>query len=368
MLLKLLWLLQPTAWACAGLYHDEDSLAESDAQEVIFSQTPDGVRTAYRVEYDGDADDFGWLIPIFGEFSSLEEADEAEFDDLRAWSQPTVSRRYGSDSGGDDGGRGCRGGAKSGGLEEDRANFSDTGSDNGVTVVAEGFTGAYAYQVLSATDSDAFLGWLDENGWTGGGTEPAITAYVEAGGVQFVALRLTDVGGQTPPEGRQLPPVAITTAGDALRFPSTMARYGMASRQHTVVYVRGDGQAEAVDPWTASPLGELHGSLDDDPAQLYLDALWDVAGEQPGWGLIFSGPAPEGDGWLTRFETYAGRDAHTSDALFTLTSTETRANTLIVLEEGHSERRSGASAVWLLGLGLGVGLGVGRRHRHRHAT
>ena len=354
-------LLQGAAWACAGLYHSEETLAESDAQEVILSETADGIRAAYRVEYDGDADDFGWLIPAFGEFVSLEEADAAEFDDLRAWSQPQVSYTYDAPEG-EDGGGGCRGGAKSGGT--DRANSFDTASaggqsDGGVEVVAEGFTGTYAFQVLEATDSSAFQDWLTENGWSSGGTQPAIDAYIAEGGVQFVALRLTDAGGQTPDEGRELPPVAITTTGGTLRFPSTMARYGMAPRQHTIVYVQGAGRASAGGGWSETAITTLWGSTEDDPTAMFMDALWDAGGTSPGWGLVFSNRAPDGDGWVTRFEAYVGRDAHTRDATSTLTAGVETSAVHILLEAGAAS----ASWVWLAPLAmLGVG-GLRRRQR-----
>ena len=57
-----------TAHPCAAMITKNDgSIAMSDAQEVILERTETGVRTRYRVTYDGDAEDFGWFIVVDGD-------------------------------------------------------------------------------------------------------------------------------------------------------------------------------------------------------------------------------------------------------------------------------------------------------------
>ena len=52
-----------TAWSCAFLLTtDEGSVAISDAQEVILEFTEQGLKTRYQIDYEGDAESFGWLI------------------------------------------------------------------------------------------------------------------------------------------------------------------------------------------------------------------------------------------------------------------------------------------------------------------
>ena len=83
-------LLTGTAFPCAALLtNDEGAIATSDAQEVILEDREEGVRTHYRVRYDGDADSFGWLIAVHGAAGEGDsESNEDLFDELRDWTQP----------------------------------------------------------------------------------------------------------------------------------------------------------------------------------------------------------------------------------------------------------------------------------------
>ncbi|MFT4979346.1 MAG: hypothetical protein ACI8S6_005256, partial [Myxococcota bacterium] len=121
-MMLLLSVISSVAWPCAGLFHESEQLAESDAQSVILEAVEGGVRVSYSVAYEGDSESFGWMIPIFGEFVSIGERDPQDFADLFDWTQPNVDRNYASveESGG------CAGRAKSG----DNALRADTGYAN----------------------------------------------------------------------------------------------------------------------------------------------------------------------------------------------------------------------------------------------
>lgn len=342
----LISLLTATAWPCAGLVHEEGALAESDIQEAILEHTGTGSRVSYLAQYDGDAASFGWIIPIFGEFQAISDGDPARFDELRDSTSPAVYREY-ADT--DSTGCGCMGASKGG----DNALQDTAAGGRGFDVVAEGFTGTFDYSVIAGDDAAAMVAWLDENGWEGGSAAAAIDAYVAEGGVQFVALRLHLEAGETPSEGRELPPVVLDYGGSSLRFPAIMAKDGDVDELRTTVWVVGEARAR-VSGWSATELPVIEGSLDDDPTTLWLEALRAVGGMSPGYGLSWAG---ERDGaFLTRFDSLVHKDAHTVDATFTDDDGTTSASTEIWLYE----EASSSTALFLVPLVL-FGFGLRRR-------
>ena len=102
-----LLLLTGTAFPCAALLtNDEGAIASSDAQEVVLEDTEAGVRTHYRVRYEGDAEAFGWLIVVSGAVGEgdVGESSEDLFDGLREATQPRkISYSLGGGGGGDEG-------------------------------------------------------------------------------------------------------------------------------------------------------------------------------------------------------------------------------------------------------------------------
>jgi hypothetical protein len=301
-----MWILAlvSIAWLCAGLVHDQTTHVESDAQEVLFTPSEGAVTVSYRVTYAGDSADFGWIIPIAGEFLDLQEGDEASFDDLRRRTGPLVTYHYD-----DEGSAGCTcGGSKSGDSLQGRSNGGDSGT---LEVVAEGYTGTYSYQVVAASDAADLASWLDANGWSLSSEEP-VSWYVDRG-YPFVLVSILPEVAVTPEGGRVLPPVAISYSGDALVFPAVMGRYAMVEEQRTTVYVAG-GDRASVSGWIASDLAPMIGDVQDDPTALFEEALWAAGGSAPGYAVTFAGPID--DAYVTRFDTRAAAAAHVDDATF----------------------------------------------------
>ena len=321
-MITLLALLAAPAWPCAGLFHEEGLAAESDTQEAILAVGDGSVSVSYRVEYDGDAADFGWVIPVPGEVQTVSDGDEGDFDLLRDATAPMVSWEYAYD---DDETCGCGASDKAGGGRN-----GDTGS-LGVDVVAEGFTGSYDYAVLEADSADALLTWLSDNGWSVGPSEDSIDAYVSDGIFQFVAIKLTPTDGDTPDEGRALPPLSIEYAGDDVRFPSRMARYSEADELRTTVWVVADERYTLTAGWSEAAMEDISGGIDDDPVALFQDALRDAAGDSANFAVVYAGSWD--GGFVTRFDTLADRAVHDADAEFGPAGTTDSASVQIWLSE-----------------------------------
>ena len=317
----LLWTVT-AAWPCGGVFHAKGTLAESPAQEVIFREGDGWSEVDYRVEYEGDAADFGWVIPIPGAFVSLKEADAALFDTYRACTQPAV-RYVGEDEEGS--GCGCAGASKNdaGGLSD-----SDT---RDVTIVAEGFTGDYEYTVLEATSTTGLVTWLDEHGWSTMGADAALDAYVAKGGFQFVSIALTPTVSETPKQGRELPPVRIRYEGSDLRYPAMMARVAMEiSEIRTRIFVEGVERA-TVSGWSAEEVGTLHAPDGYGADDAFDDRLRALGGAQAGFGIVAATTCVD-DALVTRFESLTAPSAHTVDATFAIDGGTTGLQTIIEVD------------------------------------
>ena len=333
----------PSAHACAGLVTSGGGvLATSDAQQGILEQTSTGSVVEYANDYTGTAEDFGWIIVVPTPFTSMSDGDLSRFQWLTSLSQPQVE--WSSTGGEDDGSQcGCRSDSGSKGATVDAV--FDTGSNN-LDVVAEGFTGTYAYTVVESDDAAGLVSWLDDNGWALGDNEAVLTEYVEEGGYAFVLVSIDPDVPLGSGESGMLPPVRIETGSSELRFPARMARDAAPSSQSTRIFVLGDQQAELSGGWSAVDLAVIDAE-DGNPEDAFEQAVWEATSDSPTYAMIFSGETSEG--WLTRFETRAEREAHETDVEFELTGGRTPAET-IVRSMTRSAGASGAPGV--IGAGL----------------
>lgn len=334
------------AYPCANLVTTEGELATSDTQEVLFEKEGEASVVEYRVAYQGDAADFGWIIALDGEFEALVDGDVARFDALREASDPQVT--YWEDDTSDSGpSLGCR--SKAGGT--DRVNsLSDTGSGSW-EVVAEGFSGTYAYTVIQADDPAGLSEWLTEAGFDASASQDTLDTYLQEG-AQMVLVRVNPDAAETPSEGAELPPVRITYAGE-FSFPARMARESSATEMATTVYVLGEQRAQ-VSGWAQTDVDYLDGS-DVSAEQLWYTSLL-ALGLNKGYGRVYAG---EYEGaFLTRFETRAPTDVHDVDPVFTVDDGDQAFRASIDIW-GATPSSEG----WMLLPLLGLGLGLIRRRR-----
>lgn len=342
-----LFALVAPAFACGGFFPPPESFAASNTQEAIFTPGDGSVTVQYRVLVSRDADDFGWIVPIPGEFEELTTGDLQRFEELRDMTDPIHDLE--TDEGG---GIGC--GAASKSLGMDGAGEFDTGA-NDVDVIAEGFAGPYDYVVLEAGSAEALTLWLSQHGYDVGPSGPSLEAYVADGNFQFVALSLQP---DNSTELIEAPPISVRYAGDRIVYPARMSRYSLAGRQHTVVYVEGDQRARLAEGWVGTDLplvwddGE---SADYMVAEAFPEALADI-GQDRGYAVVFAGNLA--GRFVTRFETYADPEVHTADATFTVDAGTDELHT-VISNKGGCEAPEGAAAL-LLPVAL---LGAWRRRR-----
>jgi len=327
------------AWPCGALFTTSEGIVASDAQEVILRVSEGATEIEYNIRYTGDAEEFGWLIPVPEDVSSVEEGDHATFDEYRSLTAPLWS----GDLGGDEG-CACGDGSK--------GDFMNGGGDFGVEL-ASGYVGDYAYTVLDGDNFAAVLAWLDDQEFEYGDQSPAIQYY--GNGYDFVALTLSPSSSSTGDEGRTLVPLKIRYEQELLTFPALMSYFGTLDYYRTTVWIAGDSRAELVEGWTEVEFGSM--DWDDDGSDLsdqFDSALAELGGDEPVYAMTWAGESTNGT-FVTRFDTYAPREAHEADPVWEFGSST---------DESFAELVVGgaSSAGWLAVLPL-LGLGLARRRR-----
>ncbi len=316
--MAILALFVAAAWPCAGLVHEVGATAEADANDVVFDVGDGTVTVTYATTFAGDATSVGWIVPIFGAFVSVEDADVSTFDDLRYPTAPTVVYTR-------DGGGGCFLLPMKGG---------DLGDRNGIDVIAHGFTGTYEYVALSAASAADVGTWITDNGWAWSDSEALVQAYLDEDR-DLVLVRVASTPGDDPARG--LPPVAITYEGDALVYPARMALGSESPDQTASIFVRGAGRASE-SGWGVVEGGALDGVRGESPAVAW-DRVRREAGDQRSLLLTWAG---ELDGaFVTRFDMVAPTASQDVDMVFSIGPDVTPLATVITVPGRRPEPEEG---------------------------
>lgn len=382
MLLQLL-LHVNSAWACGGLVPATISsgslTAASDAQQALFRVGETELSVEYRVKYQGDADDFAWVIAVPGAVVAVEEGSEESFLAVMDASAPTVKTvTYDADEGDDGGGIfGCRGGLKGDAGGRNVEDSGGLGGGIGVTVEGSGYAGAFEYTILSASDADGLATWLTDRGYDISLAADAIAAYVaDPIGFQWVAVRLQPDLAETPEGGVLLSPLRVRygAADDGalhLSFPARMGASAMVPETRLELYVLGAGLAEPGNGWTTPENVEeggdtgwwgtpdISGGLNDDPAVLYDAKLREVGGASRGlwttYADAYTDPVTGQEGVLTRLDTLIDPATQTSDIQLTVSEDTSPRTTVIQLTGTASASAAPLALMGLFGL-LAAGL------------
>ena len=161
-----------------------------------------------QIEYSGEPEEFGWVLPIVGTVDVGTSSDlvfnQLGFDTAVTIVPPVQDCPDIYCEGFDDSdGFGASGG---GGASNE---------GGGVDVLAEEVVGPYATVQLAADDPDALNAWLTENGYNiPADIQPVIDDYV-AEGFNFLAMKLAPGAGVD-----KMAPVRITTQGANAVLPS----------------------------------------------------------------------------------------------------------------------------------------------------
>jgi hypothetical protein len=208
-LVAILFLLATTTapvLADGGFFPDSvyRDLYESAQKAVILYGNSTGNYTEHlilSVSFEGDAEDFAWVIPV-PNMPEIAVTDAELFWELSEFTTAEVP--------GGGGGFGCLGGGA--GAPEDQG---------GVDVIEEQVVGPYATAILSATNATALVDWLNANGYIfPEDGEEIVSEYIEKEWY-FVATKINaieEATGYALAEGA-IEPIVLSFASNQTVYP-----------------------------------------------------------------------------------------------------------------------------------------------------
>jgi hypothetical protein len=281
LLLAAVTLLAPRlaeACGCLALPSPATNVVQA-GERILFHKDGDNVVAYIQVQYQGDADNFAWLVPL-PSVPTLEIGTDELFDRLGTNTLPrytlTTTRNFcnGGSSSTKSSGFGCGADSASFGGGFNQANGSDmlAASADAGALVERSSVGPYDFAVLKADDQSEMLKWLNDNRFfVPAGTDAAMKPYIRPG-AYFLAIKLK--AGETTGD---IVPVIVKYKSDLPMIPIILTQVGAVPNMGIQVYVLGQHRA--------TPRNYHHTVLDDMTVWLstdsYNNALIRAAKEAP---------------------------------------------------------------------------------------
>jgi len=121
---------------------DRDIYEPNQLAMIVFDDMVEKI--IFQVDYEGDAEDFAWVVPVPG-YPKLFPVKDEIFYELHELTKPAPSWGFGCGWG--------------------MLPTAPEGGDEGVHVWEENQVGIYHTTTLSASDPDSLVGWLNNNGY-----------------------------------------------------------------------------------------------------------------------------------------------------------------------------------------------------------
>ncbi len=215
---------QDVARACGGFFCTTAPM-DQVGERILFIADKGVVTTHVQIQYNGDASDFAWILPLPSP-PELQVSHNEVFRQLQFATQPAFWLNW---------------------QENEECEFffppvlatvESARDDAAVEVVSEQRVGPYQTAVITADDSEAVADWLQANGYNldGLGLE-LLQPYVEDG-YYFLALRLApdrEIG--------DLQPIAMTYAADNPGIPIRLTAVATQPDMGVLVWILGSHRA-----------------------------------------------------------------------------------------------------------------------------
>ncbi|MBL8916050.1 MAG: DUF2330 domain-containing protein [Archangium sp.] len=247
-------------------------------ERILFAVRDGKVIAHIQIQYVGDAQNFGWLLPL-PSVPTMKAGSEELFERLLEETTPVYTTQGNVKC------RpitfGCASFARTAGtsVEED----AGTGP-----VVSQGSVGPYEFAVLSAANKDEMLRWLNDNRFfIPTGTQSAVDPYINPG-AYFLALKL-----QSGRTAGDIAPIVLEYESSYPMIPLVLTSVGATPNMGVQVWLLGNGRG--------IPRNYAHVVLN--------DAVLDWASGVPNYADVITravGEAPNKHAFVTE---YAGPSA-----------------------------------------------------------
>jgi len=226
-----------SALACGGFFCNNSAPVDQSAERIVFAvdEGEGTVDTHVQIFYQGDAQDFAWIVPTPNLPELFLSTDEL-FTQLDWQTRPYFNLMW--EEWGD-----CYqgGGILTGNTQDDTAEFDsadEDGGDPGVTIIEQAQVGPYDTVILQADTSAELITWLQDNNYDLPDTLDTVLNPYVAGEQYFVALKL-----QKDKEVGDIAPIGFTYAGTQPAVPIQLTSVAATPDMRLEVYVFSEERA-----------------------------------------------------------------------------------------------------------------------------
>jgi hypothetical protein len=220
-----------SAMACGGFFCQLTPVVQA-GEQIVFSQSGNDISALVRIFYQGDAEDFSWVVPVPASLEldgGVDVGSDLTFTELDAATQPQFVLEQQGEA--------CPspvfGGGTTGGVSESVAD-----SASGGVSVEETTVGPFDVQLITSENPDAMANWLVDNNYdlSDRGRE-LIEPYV-LDGMKFVGLKLRS--GQS---AGSIQPVILRYQSEKPMIPIRLTAVAAQDDMGVLVWIAGPSRA-----------------------------------------------------------------------------------------------------------------------------
>ena len=228
------------AEACGGTFCDagQPMPVDQSGENILFVYEPGAIEVHVQIQYTGDPEKFGWVIPLQSTPDLLAAGSEALFQNMLNATVPQYGFTTTRDTCADDDVNQAAGGSGEGGDDDDDGSSLDDGAeDDGPDILVMKEVGAFEITVLSADNAQTVVEWLTENGYQQDEeSTPILDEYLQEGHV-LAAVKLTDGAGLG-----EIHPIVFRFASDEPCVPLRLTRIAAVDDMEIRSFFLGDAR------------------------------------------------------------------------------------------------------------------------------
>ncbi len=250
-------------------------------ERLVFAHEDGEVVAHIQIQYEGEASEFGWLLPVPA-VPDWSLGTEELFNQIIQQTQPRyrLNQVFPDQCGG---GLVLTGGAGRNGFEFDDSAGAPEAGDPNSPLVKEGSLGPFGFAALRADDEKAMFEWLKNNNYfVPAGTEDVVGPYIRPG-AYFLAVKL-----ESGEDAGDIQPIVLRYKSDYPMIPIILTSVAANPDMGIQVWVLGEDRA--------IPRNYRHTVLNDEKID------WFNAGANYNDVVIAAtNEAPEGQSFVTEY-------------------------------------------------------------------
>ena len=216
--------------ACGGFFCDFLPINQA-GEQIVFRQDGGQTTAMIKIDYVGNAEDFGWVLPV-PQTPEISLGSDQIFTELELSTRPQfLLERVGE---------GCpidEARAVTGGVSPTSALNSESDTSTGVVIESQLSVGPFDALVVSSDDSGALAVWLEENNLDLTDEGGSLLAPYIAAQSKFVVLKLknnVNVG--------SIQPIILKYESDVPVIPMTLTAVAAQDDMGVLVWLLGEGR------------------------------------------------------------------------------------------------------------------------------